>query len=169
MRTGRAFLHILTGGYESNCTFTLDSVAGGTVFHPAIQACYDRIMLECMRDYIRDNNLELDNGKSVLDYTDGECWAIIAGDDEIKESYFDFEQDYCESVYYITVRAVYYDKENGQLDGGGVLFDLAYNLDDYGRENRAVNVFSTVLGLEELTLETIKEVENKMQSFIELC
>lgn len=160
------FIAFTNGGYECSIAFTLDSVANGNVFHSAIKECYDSIMLDCMRDYIRENNLELDNGKSVFDYTDGECWSIIDTEDEIKESYYDFEQEYCDAVYYITVRAVYYNTDNSQLKGGGVLFDLAYNLDDYGRDCNAVNVFSTVLGLDELTIEKIKEVENKMQSFI---
>lgn len=160
------FFAYTNGGYECTVAFTLNSVANGNVFHPAIRSCYDSISLDCMRDYIRDNNLELDNGKSVFDYTDMECWSIIDSDNETKESYYDLEQDYCDSVYYITVRAMYYDTDNSQLEGGGVLFDLAYNLDDYGRDSKAVNVFSTVLGLDKLTIENIAEVEKKMQSFI---
>lgn len=160
------FFAYTNGGYACTIAFALDSVASGKAFHPAIQACYDRIMLDCMRDFVSNNKLELDNGKPVLDYTDIECWSIIDIDDETKEDYFNFEQGYCDSVYYITVRAMYYDTNNRQLEGGGVLFDLAYNLDDYGRDNKAVNVFSTVLGLNELTLENIAGVEKKMQSFV---
>lgn len=161
------FIAFTNGGYTCSIPFTLDSVANGNIFHPAVKERYDSIMLDCMRDFISDNELLTDDSdKALYSLSDTECWELIDSNDETKESYYNFESGYCEGVYWITVRAMYYDATQ-DVDGKGyVLFDLAYNLDDYGRDNKAKNVFSAVLGLDSLTLETIKEVENKMQSFI---
>lgn len=161
------FIAFTNGGYTCSIPFTLDMVANGNVFHPAIEECYDSIMLDCMRDFIGDNELlSEDSDKALYSLNRDDLWGLIDSDDETKESYYDFEQSYCESVYWITVRAMYYDATQDIDEKGYVLFDLAYNLDDYGRDNKAKNVFSTVLGLDELTVETIKGIENKMQSFI---
>ena len=161
------FIAFTNGGYACSIPFTLDMVANGNVFHPAIKECYDSIMLVCMRDFISDNELlPEESDKALYSLSDNELWGLISSDEETKESYYNFESEYCEGIYWITVRAMYYDATQDIDEKGYVLFGLAYNLDDYGRDNKAKNVFSTVLGLDELTVETIKEVENKMQSFI---
>jgi hypothetical protein len=161
------FIAFTNGGYTCSIPFALDSVANGNIFHPAIKECYDSIILDCMRDFISNNELlSEDSDKALYSLSEGYLWGIIDIDEETKESYYNFESEYCESVYWITVRAIYYDATQDINKKGYILFDLAYNLDDYGRDNKAKNIFSTVLSLDELALETIKDVENKMQSFI---
>ena len=44
-----------------------------------------------------------------------------------------------------------------------VLFDLAYNLDEYGSDSKAENVFSCVIALSDLTPESIAETIKAMQ------
>jgi hypothetical protein len=66
--------------------------------------------------------------------------------------------------YFITIRVLYLDKDNyyNKLGYSHVVFDIAYNLDNFGRECYCKNIVEIVANVDDLTLDKIADIEKQI-------
>lgn len=145
------------GGYEADIVSNLSlSYGSGKYPHKKVEQCAKRQARDCVKYFCDDNN--------ITNY----CYDAIeaAG---LADEFEDFERAYCEDdFYFIVVRALFINEDNFTNKAGysHVVFDIAYNLDSYGRESHCHNIIEIVVPVNELTVQKIAEVE---QSLLKFC
>ena len=119
------------GGFICDVVCNLSSAyCTGNYIHDAVKDCAERQYKECIESFCNEHNID---DKS---YDGVEQSNLI-------DEYQQYEQDYFyDDFYFITIRALYLDKENyyNKLGNSRVVFDIAYNLDGYGREKYCRNI-----------------------------
>ena len=102
-------------------------LVSGDYIHQGVKDCADRQYQECVNSFCNVHNI------------DEKSYGAIEQANLLDE-YYQYEQDYFyDDCYFITIRALYLDKDNyyNKLGYSHVVFDIAYNLDNYG-ENAIV-------------------------------
>jgi hypothetical protein len=159
------FMSMNNGGYMISTLHYLSNViSSGKVLCDAIHNTADYEQLLAMQCFIDEQGLS-DNCYSL---TDSECWDIISKDGGIQESFYDYENDFCDGTYYTTTRAMYYCADNyyNETNTDCVVIDFAYNLDEYGRDNKAVNLYCRTVPLSELTVELLADIEQEILALL---
>lgn len=159
------FMSMNNGGYDISTLHSLSCAIGsGNFLCDAIRNAAEYEQLLAMQCFIDEQGLA-DNCYSL---TDSECWSIISKDDDIKDSFYDYANDFTDGTYYTTTRAIYYCADNYYNKTGGdcVVIDFAYNLDEYGRDNKAVNLYCRTIPLGELTVELIADIEQEILALL---
>jgi len=159
------FMSMNNGGYSVDTLHLLaHSIGSGNFLCDAIrnEASYEQLL--AMQCFINEQGLS-DNCYSL---TDSECWDIINKDDDIKDSFYDYENSFCDGTYYTTTRAIYYCADNFYNKEGidCVVIDFAYNLDEYGRDKQAVNLYCRTVPLSELTMELLADIEQEILALL---
>jgi len=159
------FMSMNNGGYSVDTLHSLaHSIGSGNFLCDAIHntAAYEQLL--AMQCFIDEQGLS-DNCYSL---TNSQCWDIISKDEDIQESFYDYENDFCDGVYYTTTRAMYYCADNcyNETDSDCVVIDFAYNLDEYGRDNKGVNLYCRTVPLNKLTVELIADIEQEILALI---
>lgn len=159
------FMSMNNGGYSVDTLHSLShSICSGNFLCDAIRNEASHEQLLAMQCFINEQRLS-DNCYSL---TDSECWDIINKDDDIKDSFYDYENSFCEGTYYTTTRAMYYCADNyyNSIDSDCVVIDFAYNLDEYGRDNKAVNLYCRTVPLSELSIELLADIEQEILALL---
>jgi len=159
------FMSMNNGGYSVDTLHSLaHSIGSGNFLCDAIRNAASYEQLLAMQFFIDEQGLS-DNCYSL---TDSQCWDIISKDEDIQESFYDYENNFCDGTYYTTTRAMYYCVDNYYNKTGGdcVVIDFAYNLDEYGRDNKAVNLYCRTVPLGELTVELIADIEQEILALL---
>lgn len=159
------FMSMNNGGYSVDTLHSLaHSIGSGNFLCDAIRNAASYEQLLAMQCFIDEQGLS-DNCYSL---TDSECWDIISKDDDIQESFYDYENNFNDGTYYTTTRAMYYCADNYYNKKGVdcVVIDFAYNLDEYGRDNKGVNLYCRTVPLGELTVELIADIEQEIMSLL---
>jgi hypothetical protein len=159
------FMSMNNGGYDISTLHSLSCVIGsGNILCDAIRNAAEYEQLLAMQCFIDEQGLS-DNCYSL---TDSECWDIISKDEDIQESFYDYENNFCDGTYYTTTRAMYYCVDNyyNKTNTDCVVIDFAYNLDEYGRDNKAVNLYCRTVPLGELTVELIADIEQEILALL---
>lgn len=159
------FMSMNNGGYSVDTLHSLaHSVGSGNFLCDAIRNAAEYEQLLAMQCFIDEQGLA-DNCYSL---TDSECWVIISKDDDIKESFYDYENNFNDGTYYTTTRAMYYCADNYYNKKGVdcVVIDFAYNLDEYGRDNKGVNLYCRTVPLSELTVELLADIEQEILALL---
>lgn len=159
------FMSMNNGGYMISTLHSLSlSIGIGNFLCDAIRNAASYEQLLAMQCFIDEQGLS-DNCYSL---TDSECWDIISKDGGIQESFYDYENNFCDGTYYTTTRAMYYCTDNYYNKTGGdcVVIDFAYNLDEYGRDNKGVNLYCRTVPLGELTVELIADIEQEILALL---
>ncbi len=159
------FMSMNNGGYDISTLHSISCAIGsGNFLCDAIRNAAEYEQLLAMQCFIDEQGLA-DNCYSL---TDSECWSIISKDDDIKDSFYDYANDFTDGTYYTTTRAIYYCADNYYNKTGGdcVVIDFAYNLDEYGRDNKAVNLYCRTVPLGELTVELIADIEQEILALL---
>lgn len=159
------FVSMNNGGYSVDTLHSLaHSIGSGDFLCDAIRNAASYEQLLAMQCFIDEQGLS-DNCYSL---TDSECWDIISKDDDIKESFYDYENNFNDGTYYTTTRAMYYCADNYYNKKGVdcVVIDFAYNLDEYGRDNKGVNLYCRTVPLSELTVELLADIEQEILALL---
>ena len=159
------FMSMNNGGYDISTLHSLSCVIGsGNILCDAIRNAASYEQLLAMQCFIDEQGLS-DNCYSL---TDSECWDIISKDEDIQESFYDYENDFCDGTYYTTTRAMYYCADNyyNETNNDCVVIDFAYNLDEYGRDSKGVNLYCRTVPLSELTVELIADIEQEILALL---
>lgn len=161
------FMSMNNGGYSVDTLHSLSYAIGSSNFLcDAIKdaASYEQLLvMQCFID-----EQEISDNCYCYSLTDSECWNIISKDEDIKESFYDYENSFCEGTYYTTTRAMYYCADNYYNKKGVdcVVIDFAYNLDEYGRDNKGVNLYCRTVPLSELTVELLADIEQEIMALL---
>jgi hypothetical protein len=159
------FMSMNNGGYMISTLHSLShSIGSGNILCDAIRNAAEYEQLLAMQCFIDEQGLS-DNCYSL---TNSQCWDIISKDEDIQESFYDYENNFNDGTYYTTTRAMYYCTDNYYNKTGGdcVVIDFAYNLDEYGRDNKGVNLYCRTVPLGELTVELIADIEQEIMSLL---
>ena len=159
------FMSMNNGGYSVDTLHSLSQTIGsGNVLCDAIENAASYEQLLAMQCFIDEQGLA-DNCYSL---TNSECWDIISKEDDIKESFYDYENNFNDGTYYTTTRAMYYCADNYYNKKGVdcVVIDFAYNLDEYGRDNKGVNLYCRTVPLSELTVELLADIEQEILALL---
>ena len=159
------FMSMNNGGYSVDTLHLLaHSMGGGNFLCDAIRNAAEYEQLLAMQCFIDEQGLS-DNCYSL---TDSECWDIISKDEDIQESFYDYENDFCDGTHYTTTRAMYYCADNfyNETNTDCVVIDFAYNLDEYGRDNKGVNLYCRTVPLSELTVELLADIEQEILALL---
>lgn len=159
------FMSMNNGGYSVDTLHSLSQTIGsGNFLCDAIKGAAFYEQLLAMQCFIDEQELS-DNCYSL---TDSECWDIISKDEDIQESFYDYENDFCDGTYYTTTRAMYYCTDNfyNKTNNDCVVIDFAYNLDEYGRDNKGVNLYCRTVPLSELTVELLADIEQEILALL---
>lgn len=159
------FMSMNNGGYDISTLHSLSCAIGsGNMLCDAIRNAAEYEQLLAMQCFIDEQGLA-DNCYSL---TNSQCWDIISKDDDIKESLYDYENNFNDGTYYTTTRAMYYCADNYYNKKGVdcVVIDFAYNLDEYGRDNKGVNLYCRTVPLGELTVELIADIEQEILALL---
>lgn len=153
------FLPFTNGGYVVNIPLCLSTAySSECYFNDEIKAYADKQQEECLDMFCREFNIDKEK-----------VWELMDNDQSLKESYWDYENEWMFQPYYLTLRAVYYKADNHWNNKTGedcVLFDLAYNMSEYGFEKWDKNVFSERVLVENLSIPVIKGIKDKMLAFV---
>lgn len=159
------FMIMNNGGYSVDTLHSLSyAIGSGNFLCDAIQEAASYEQLLAMQCFINEQGLA-DNCYSL---TESECYDIISKDEDIKESFYDYENIFCDGTYYTTTRAMYYCADNYYNKTGAdcVVIDFAYNLDEYGRDNKGVNLYCRTVLLSELTVELLADIEQEIMALL---
>lgn len=159
------FMSMNNGGYSIDTMHLLSCAIGsGNFLCDAIYNAASYEQLLAMQCFIDEHSLS-DNCYSL---TDSQCWDIISKDDDIEESFYDYENNFNDGTYYTTTRAMYYCADNYYNKKGVdcVVIDFAYNLDEYGRDNKGVNLYCRTVPLSELTVELLADIEQEILALL---
>lgn len=159
------FMSMNNGGYSVDTLHSLaHSIGSGNFLCDAIRNAASYEQLLAMQCFIDEQGLS-DNCYSL---TDSECWDIISKEDDIKDSFYDYENNFTDGTYYTTTRAMYYCADNYYNKKGVdcVVIDFAYNLDEYGMDNKGVNLYCRTVPLSELTVELIADIEQEILALL---
>ena len=147
------FISHNNGGFICDIMGNLSSVLGsGDYIHQGVKDCADRQYQECVDSFCNEHNI------------DEKSYGAIEQANLLDE-YYQYEQDYFyDDCYFITIRALYLDKDNyyNKLGYSHVVFDIAYNLDNYGRECYCKNIAEIVVNVDDLTLDKISDIEKQL-------
>lgn len=159
------FMSMNNGGYSVDTLHSLaHSTGSGNFLCDAIRNAASYEQLLAMQCFIDEQGLA-DNCYSL---TDSECWNIISKDEDIKDSFYDYANDFTDGTYYTTTRAIYNCADNYYNKEGidCVVIDFAYNLDEHGRDNLAVNLYCRTVPLSELTVELLADIEQEILALL---
>lgn len=159
------FMSMNNGGYDISTLHSLSCAIGsGNMLCDAIRNAAEYEQLLAMQCFIDEQGLA-DNCYSL---TNSQCWDIISKDDDIKESFYDYENNFTDGTYYTTTRATYYcaDSYYNKKGVDCVVIDFAYNLDEYGRDNKGVNLYCRTVPLSELTVELLADIEQEILALL---
>ena len=159
------FMSTNNGGYSVDTLHSLaHSIGSGNFLCDAIRNAASYEQLLAMQCFIDEQGLS-DNCYSL---TNSQCWDIISKDEDIQESFYDYENNFNDGTYYTTTRAMYYCADNfyNETDSDCVVIDFAYNLDEYGRDNKGVNLYCRTVPLNKLTVELIADIEQEILALI---
>lgn len=159
------FMSMNNGGYSVDTLHSLaHSTGSGNFLCDAIRNAAEYEQLLAMQCFIDEQGLA-DNCYSL---TDSECWNIISKDYDIKDSFYDYENNFSDGTYYTTTRAMYYCADNfyNKTNNDCVVIDFAYNLDEYGRDNKGVNLYCRTVPLSELTVELLADIEQEILALL---
>ena len=159
------FMSMNNGGYSVDTLHSLSQTIGsGNFLCDAIKGAAFYEQLLAMQCFIDEQELS-DNCYSL---TDSECWDIISKDEDIQESFYDYENNFNDGTYYTTTRAMYYCTDNfyNKTNNDCVVIDFAYNLDEYGRDNKGVNLYCRTVPLSELTVELLADIEQEILALL---
>jgi len=159
------FMSMNNGGYSVGTLHLLThSIGSGNFLCDAIHNAAEYEQLLAAQCFIDEQGL----ANNCYSLTDSECWEIINKDEDIQESFYDYENDFCDGIYYTTTRAMYYCADNfyNETNTDCVVIDFAYNLDEYGRDNKAVNLYCRTVPLSELTVELLADIEQEILALL---
>ena len=159
------FMSMNNGGYSVDTLHSLSQTIGsGNILCDAIRNAAEYEQLLAMQCFIDEQGLS-DNCYSL---TNSQCWDIISKDEDIQESFYDYENNFNDGTYYTTTRAMYYCTDNfyNKTNNDCVVIDFAYNLDEYGRDNKGVNLYCRTVPLSELTVELLADIEQEILALL---
>lgn len=141
------------GGYMFNLYLDIGRAwASGQYFHSDIRAFIENQENICFDAFCHENGLNPEDIDLILNMPE----------------FWDYQNDWMVQEYLITIRAVYYKADNWRNDSGKdkIVFDLAYNLSEYGNDNDAVNVYRKEVLVENLTIPLLKQIKDELLAFV---
>lgn len=141
------------GGYIFNIPLDLRLAwSSGNYFHSDLQVFVENQENLCFDAFCQENKLKPENKDTILNMPD----------------FWDYQNEWMLIPYSIVLRAVYYKADNWRNDSGKdkIVFDLAYNLSEYGNDNDAVNVYRKEVLVENLTIPLLKQIKDELLAFV---
>lgn len=152
------FIPFTNGGYVLNVPLCLSiSYSSGRYFNDEIKTYADKQQEDCLDMFCHDFDIDKER-----------VWELMDNDQSLKESFWDYENEWMIQPYYLILRAVYYKSDNWRNKTGKdcIVFDLAYNMSEYCDERGAKNVFSETVLVESLSIPVIKGIKDKLLAFV---
>ena len=158
------FMPYTNGGLQVSIWSILSyAQSSGNYFHPAIRDFIEKQQDLCFDMFKHDKGLDSEMSLS-------EVWD----NEELKEEYWDYENEWMTEAYYIGASVYYYGSDNyynplpDKVDC--LYFKAYYNLSEYGEERNNVNICEMTIPLSELTgkdkIVKLKQVKDMLWQFI---
>jgi len=152
------FIAHTNGGYKISLVFdTASVISSGKYISQELREFCERLQNDAQANFISDNQKRLE----IQGYSDdlSNFWDILEDNENIKEDFYSYEMEYISITYYVEIRAMFFAEDNYRCSdgykGGEISFDLAVNLDEYGREKYGKNLAAVSLQIDGITADEI--------------